>query len=64
MTAEINEALRHNEIVGAAPDVLAAAPAPVVDSDVPPTAPDAASPSGIVVTSSQLPPVGGQKTRP
>jgi small-conductance mechanosensitive channel len=64
MTAEINEALRHNEIVGAVPDVLAAAPAPVVDSDVPPTAPDAASPSGIVVTSSQLPPVGGQKTRP
>jgi len=64
MTAEINEALRHNEIVGAAPDVLAAAPAPVVASDVPPTAPDAASPSGIVVTSSQLPPVGAQKTRP
>jgi small-conductance mechanosensitive channel len=64
MTAEINEALRHNEIVGAAPDVATAPPAPVVASDVPPTAPDAASPSGMVLTSSQLPPAGGQKTRP
>lgn len=41
MTAEINEALRHNEIVGAAPVEPAAPPAPVVASDLPPAATDA-----------------------
>jgi small-conductance mechanosensitive channel len=41
MTAEINEALRHNEIVGAAPAESAMPPAPVVASDVPPAAPPA-----------------------
>ena len=63
MTAEINEALRHNEIVGAAPQEAAVPPAPVVASDVPPTASDAASPSGLIVTASQ-PPVAGEKLRP
>jgi small-conductance mechanosensitive channel len=62
MTAEINEALRQNEIVGAAPEA-AAAPAPVVASDVPPTASDASSPSGLVLTSAQ-PAAAGEKLRP
>ena len=43
MTAEINEALRHNEIVGAAPVEPAVPPAPVVASDVPPSAPPGAA---------------------
>lgn len=38
MTAEINEALRHNEIVGAVPDKVAA-PAPAVVADLPPGSP-------------------------
>ena len=44
MTAEINEALRHNEIVGAAPEEAVAPPAKVEASDVPPTASVAGSP--------------------
>jgi small-conductance mechanosensitive channel len=58
MTAEINEALRHNEIPGAAPEEAVVPPAPVVASDLPPTASDASSPSGLVLTSSHQPPAG------
>ena len=58
MTAEINEALRHNEIVGAAPAESAMPPAPVVASDVPPAAPTSpAAPGrpGPVLASDQPP---------
>ena len=64
MTAEINEALRHNEIVGAAPEEPAVPPAPVVASDVPPTASDVSSPSAPTVTFSSLPAVASEKFRP
>ena len=36
MTAEINEALQHNEIVGAVPEKPADAPAPPVVAGLPP----------------------------
>jgi potassium efflux system protein len=64
MTAEINEALRHNEIVGAAPEEPAIPPAPVVASDVPPTASDASLPLGLVVTASPQPVATTEKSRP
>ena len=62
MTAEINEALRHNEIVGAAPEEPPP-PAPVVASDIPPTASDASSPSAPVLSPSPQPVVVGEKSR-
>jgi potassium efflux system protein len=64
MTAEINEALRHNEIVGAAPQEPAMPPAPVVASDIPPTASDVSSPFGPVPDSSPPRIVAGEKLRP
>ena len=45
MTAEINEALRHNEIVGAAPKETPP-PAKVEASDVPPSAEEIPGPAG------------------
>jgi small-conductance mechanosensitive channel len=49
MTAEINEALRHNEIVGAVPEKPADAPAAPVVADLPPGSlaeQEAAAPAG------------------
>jgi hypothetical protein len=68
MTAEINEALRHNEIVGAAPDAGATPPAPVVASDVPPSAPPVPVPPGPTPgpapAPGQSPLAAGEKARP
>jgi small-conductance mechanosensitive channel len=61
MTAEINEALRHNEIPGAAPDEAAAPPAPPVASDVPPAASDASGPPGLILAPDRPPAAAGPK---
>ena len=64
MTAEINEALRHNEIVGAAPEEVVAPPAKVEASDVPPTAADVSSPPMPVAGAAETAGAARQQLRP
>ena len=64
MTAEINEALRHNEIVGAAPDEAAVPPARVEASDVPPTATEAPGLAGQVPGSAESAAMVPRQSRP